>query len=363
MAYQDSYTELLKSYEYISRNFRSTRNVPIDIRFLVENIGQINEVIPKSLRYPGLIFFVKDSKVNDGTTTNLDGTKGLGSKEYGTDRITGILYCFDDNLEPIPLHDLITRFEIRLLKIDATKDDCYSKLIDKSNSSDETNSLNHLYSKIGNIVFVEPLGVAFICRYINGQPEWRYFAGSYTVSNEDQFYSIDKSLRQPNIPVLVGTDKKIITSSGDLSDEIIEANSTKECGEDKRFYNINGFIYYRFAGITIPVSNKFAVLKEIKLQKNIDKLKDLNHNWENDSNTIDLNIDKDNDTDTIFNSGFNTRNIIVDCIKEPEGDTIIDSQYANMRFPVQHKIINTNKINIISSIDVKNVTLIIRANE
>lgn len=350
MEYQDSYTELFKSFEYIPRNFRSTRNVPIDTRFLVEDIEYIDTIIPKSLRYPGLIFFVKDSNVNDGTTKNLDGTKNLGSLEYGIEKINGILYCFDNKLNPIPLHDLITRFEIRLLKIDATTNDCYQKLIDKNNA-DETNSLNHLYSKIGNIVFIEPLGIAVICRLINEQPTWQYLTGSYTVLNEEQFLSIPESLRQSNaiVNIIESNSKKIITSEGKLSNEIINADYKTDCTENNRFYNINGFIYYCIDGTIIPVSNKFLV-KTLNLQKG--------------DNQIEFTEEfADNNEATIFDSNFNTRNIIIDCIKEPEGDKIIDSQYANIRFPIQHKIIDKNKINIISSIDVKNITLIIRAYE
>ena len=348
MANQDSYTELLRSFEYIPRNFRLTRNVPIDTRFLVENINDIDTVIPESLRYPGMIFFVKNTVVNDGTTKNFDGTKNVGSTEYGIVKITGILYTFDDKLKPIPLHDIITRFEIRLLKINTATNDCYSKLIDTTSNSNQSNSLNHLFAKIGNIVFVEPLGVAFICRYINDKIEWRYFAGSYNVSNENQFKSIPESLRQPNIDVTIGNTKYIITSNHELSNEIITKNSTADCTEDKRFYNINGFIYYRFGGLTIPVSNKFDI-KTLDLQKG--------------DNEIDLLIDPDNNIATIFDSNFNTRNIIVDCIIGDQTDSYLNNLYQNYRLPLQHKIVDNNKINIISSIDVKNVTLIIRAYE
>lgn len=348
---QDSYTELLKSFEYTPRNFKLTRNVPLDTRFIVENIENIDNEIPKAVRYPGLIFFVKDSNVNDGTTQYLDGTKKLGStgSNKGIDKIFGILYIFDDKCEPIPLHDLITRFEIRLLNIDNSTDDCYGKLTDRTENTNEHNSLNHLFAKIGNIVFIEPLGIAVICRLINGQPEWRYLTGSYNVLNETQFLNIPKTLRQPNVDVTIDDKKYIITHDGYLSDEIIKTDSKANCTEDRRFYNINGFIYYHIAGITIPVSNKFLV-KTIDLQKGNNELEFT----EQLADGIDH---------TIFDSNFNTRNIIIDCIKEPEGNSIIDAQYANMRFPIQHKIISINKINIISSIDVKNVTLIIRVYE
>ncbi len=356
-AIQDSYTELLQSFNFTPRNFKVTRNIPIDTRFLVTNINNINNEIPINIRYPGMIFFVRDSNINDGTTLNINGTKKLGgiNSNKGKDKIFGTLYYFDDKLEPIPLHDSITRFEIRLLNIDNSTDTCYSKLIDKTNSSNETNSLNHLYSKIGNIVFIEPLGIAVICRLINGQPEWRYFAGSYYVTSEKQFESIPKSLIQPNTVVNLNGTTKIITSNLKLSDEILTANSAKDCTEDRRFYNVNGFIYYRFGGINIPVSNKF-VLKTIDLLKIGDNEINLLEQPEGDVGDGD----KEN---TIFDSNFNTQNIIVDCIIGNQDDTYLNNLYQNFRLPIQHKIINSNEINIISSIDVKNVTLIIRANE
>ena len=347
---QDSYIELLRSFNYTPRNFKVTRNVPIDTRFLVTDINNIDIEIPEAIRYPGLIFFVKNSNVNDGTTINIDGTKKLGSLTEGIYKINGILYIFDDNLQPIPLHDLIERFEIRLLKINDSTDTCYSKLIDETNTSNETNSLNHIFAKIGNIVFIEPLGIAVICRLINNKPTWQYLAGSYNVLNEDQFYSIDESLRQPNAVVNLNGSTKIITSNRELSDEIIKANSISDCSENNRFYNINDFIYYHIAGLIIPVSNKF-VTKTINLQKG------------DNINIIDLKIDPDNVNATIFDSNFNTRNIIVDCIIGDQGDEYLNNLYKDFRLPLQHKIIDNNTINIISSIDVKNVTLIIRANE
>ncbi len=352
---ESSYIELFKSYNLAPRNFYPTRNVPLDIRFLVEKFDELDKQIPKAIRYPGLIFFVKDVTITDGTTKNLDGTKNLGLN--GTEKIFGTLYYFDDKLEPKPLHDSIERFEIRLMKFDSSVVDCYSLLCDTSNNSNETNSLNHIFAKIGNIVFIEPLGIAFICRLINDEIVWKYFAGTYNVINDDQFYSIPENLREPNVTVHT-TDadgnpiNKIIDSNLNLSDEILTVNSTSDCSEDRRFYNINGFIYYSFGGNVIPVSNKF-VLKTISLKKG--------------SNIIDLTIDPDiglnNNLQTIFDSNFNTRNIIVDCIKNVENDEYLDLLYADKRFPIEHKIIDSNHIDIISSIDVNNVTLIIRANQ
>ena len=367
----DSYTELLKSFEYIPRNFRLTRNIPIDTRFLVENLKNIDTVIPKALRYPGLIFFVKESNINDGTTKNLDGTKHLGSTDDNTTtKIIGTLYYFDENLEPIALHDSITRFEIRLLNIDTDKYN-YSNLIDTTEESNKENSLNHIFAKIGNIVFIEPLGIAVICRLNKDNAiYWQYFAGTYNCT-EKEFESIPESLKQPNTIVnLINDDKsvtkKIITSEGELSDEIIKTESTKNCTENGRFYNINGFIYYHFGNLTIPVSNKFCTrIKSLEIGDNI----------------INLGIDPDSNNETIFDSNFYTDNIIVDCIipkssleAENYPDTICN-KYGDKRFPIEHKIIEntevdkrgnklkSNAINIISSIAIKDAILIIRAYE
>lgn len=338
---ESSYIELRKSMSYTPRNFYLTRNIPLDVRFLVESLDTLNNEIPKEIRYPGLTFFVRDSNVNDGTTKQLDGTKNLGSTEFGTEKIFGILYCFDDNLEPIPLHDLVNRFEIRLLKFDDTSDDCYKLLTDKSENSNETNSLNHIFAKIGNIVFIEPLGIAVICRLINNEIVWKYFAGTYNVKSEEQFNNIPDELKQTNITVNVDGTNKIILSDLTLSDEIITANSTSDCDQDRRFYNINGFIYYRFGGLVIPVSNKFTI-KNVSLKVG-DNIIDLSNENSGDNNSL-----------TIFDTDFNTENIIVDCILEYKNE--------KYRFPIEQKIIDSNTINIVSSIAVENVTLIIRAN-
>lgn len=374
MALEDSYKELYKRLHYTPKNFHIGRNVPIDNRFLLENLSELNSKIPLQNRYPGLVFFVKDQEINDGTTVNKTGASssiGLGpqdTKNKGHVKFTGVFYVFNDDLNtPIPMHDLVERFDIRLLNITDTTDNAYKYLCDgddnnllSSTNANDTNCLNHLYSKVGDIVFIQPLNIAVICTNNNGKPKWKYFAGTYSVTTEAQFNNIPNSLKQINGVVNVANPKatKIINSQLQLTSEILETNSPSDCTENGRFYNINGFIYYHFADITIPVSNKFVT-----------KIQSLNVG----ENRIELspnNIAGDSIQHTIFDSEFNTKNIIVDCIilnheQNPE--------YNGHRFPVENILIksgtdndfesNTTVDSIIikSSIRIDKVLLIIRA--
>ena len=357
---ESSYLELTKSFSYTPRNFQLTRNIPIDTRFLVTTLDNIDSEILPETRYPGLVFFVRDSAVNDGTSNSID-TIDLGPiNQYnkGSVRtVKGILYIFvpdaSGNLIYTPLHDLINRFEIKLLNITDTSNTAYSHLCDGdldelSNhiNANNTNCLNHLYAKLGNIVYIQPLGIAVICvnnnESITNKTKWIYFSGTYKVSSIEQFNNIPDSLKNPNTVVSVNGKNQIITSDLKLSDEVIKKSSVNDCTENNRYYNINGFIYYHIDGITIPVSNKFCIKQQ--------SLK-VGNNYIDLSGTDNINI---------FESNFNTSDIIVDCIFE--SNSINGTKYANTRFPLEHKIINSNVINIISSIDIDSVRLLIRSN-
>ncbi len=86
----------------IPYNFGVNLNIPIDPRFIISSLDNIDTEIPLNLRYNGLIFFVVDATVNDGTVETLE----------------GLLYTFEKDLtKPIPLYDTIIRFIIHQIEI------------------------------------------------------------------------------------------------------------------------------------------------------------------------------------------------------------------------------------------------------
>lgn len=316
MATSNSYRALYSAYEYQPKNFQRTRNVPIDTSFLLESLNDLDEKIPYDIRYPGLIFFVKDATIFSGTVTNGKAELTNGNLTSNGKNITGLLYVFEEDLsKPKPLHDLIQRFEIRCIK--------------ETNYNNLNSVLNNLYAKSGNIILIDNLGISVICDY---DGNWKYFSGEYIVESPNMFNSIPENLREPGITVyLTGINqKRIIDSNKQLSSEILTTTNPNLCTEDRRFYNINGYFYYRFGNTNIPISDKFVVKNNVKLN--------IGNNY--------------------ITHNFNSKYVSVYGIINEHSENI-NNDYVNYCFPLEHIYENNNIIIIKSSVIIESIDLCI----
>jgi len=166
---ETSAIENRKTEREIFNNFRISKNIPIDSRFIVNSLLTINTELPLSIRYDGLIFFVEESEINGN----------IGNHYYfGKDLTT-----------PIPLLQAIIAGivqQVTVLEIN------YGNL---------NNILNATNSVAGNIVTVKPLDITFIFDGLN----WKYFAGKYLVATDDNFISLPNNLKEPGEIVKIGT--------------------------------------------------------------------------------------------------------------------------------------------------------------
>lgn len=235
--------------QLVTESMKLNKPVPLDCRFIVSNINNLDKEIPKQYRYPGLIFFVPDTQLTVGTSSN---------------KIVGIYYCFENDLNTaVPLHDLSLRYIVH--QLDGIDD--LTTIINRLN--------NDTYSKPGNIVDLKDIGIQVI---FNGT-KWRYFNGKYILKSLDDWNKIPDDIKQPNTIVEVKPNiRKVVTSLLQLSDEIIET-SLSNLTENNRYYLVDGFLYYRLNNTSYQLTNKIFILNDFILGENInDKYNDYDEN-------------------------------------------------------------------------------------
>lgn len=310
-----------KALELITKAFKITKNIPIDYRFIVSSLNNLDTEIPLKYRYNGLTFFVVDGSVNDGTTLvgsnkKIDGQINVGPTT-GTKTLSGILYTFEEDLtKPIPLHDTVLRFIIRQLT-------GYN-----NNWTNLVSDLNHTYAKAGSIVYVQDLGISVI---FNGT-DWEYFNGIYKINELAAWNTVPAQFKVPNRIVHVGTSDKytiqIILSNKTLSNEILVVDSIPATPENWRYYLINGYLYYSIGGNVYPLGDKFKV-------------------WYNTSLVVGNNN---------FKHDFNSNLLSGYCRINNKAD---NQEYNNYEFPIEVVVVDTNTVNIKSSVPVNQCDIVL----
>lgn len=243
--------------QLVTESMKLNKPIPLDCRFIVSNLNNLDTEIPKQYRYPGLIFFVPDTQLTIGTSEN---------------KIVGVYYCFENDVNTaIPLHDLSLKYIVH--QISGIND--LNTIINRLN--------NDTYSKPGNIVDLKDIGIQVI---FDGT-DWKYFNGKYTLKSVEQWNDIPDDIKQPNTIVEIKPNiRKVVTSSLELSDEIIDAGTDVDnLTENNRYYLLNGYLYYRLNGTNYQLTTKFYILNGYTINKGINII---NHNL--NSNFVSVKI-------------------------------------------------------------------------
>lgn len=231
-----SVIENKKTTKIILNNFRVSKNIPIDERFLISSLDAIDIEIPLKRRYNGLIFFVVDSVINDGVD----------------DILSGVLYCFENDLtNPIPLHETVLRHLI------------YQVSVENENYSELDITLNKTFPKPGKTIHVKGLDVVYI--YNDTVSTWEYFSGVYKVSSDAIFDMIPNQLKSPGKLVIVDDgenpmQRKLISENLTLIDEVYVSDDIPTNPEDDHYYIVNGFVYYAIMGSIFKLSDKIFTI-------------------------------------------------------------------------------------------------------
>lgn len=204
------------SVKYFIYGFSRNSQNPLDPRFKISSLSNLNTELILEHRYGGLIFFVDDEDKP---------------------------YIFLNDLEtPISLGSLISSGDI--------------KGFDLPDYSYITSNLNTTNPTLGSIVTVFPLGVSFM---FDGS-KWKYYHGTYNVTNDAQFNSIDVTLRSEGKLIIMGGTRYIIDSNLLKSTEVIVATSIPVTPQKNRYYSINDILYYSIGGSIYRLSEKFKLI-------------------------------------------------------------------------------------------------------
>lgn len=254
----NSLTANYRNGKYLFYNFELQKNIPIDSRYIVSTLKEevFNVELPYNLRYPGLVFFVNDASVSDGTDLAIK---------------NGILYTFESDLnKPIPLYQTTLRYINFGIEFE---------IVDEviSNYDEIETRLNKTFAKVGMLCTLFPLNVTFkYCVNSIGEYYWEYFAGDYHINNEIEWYQIAHKFMKEGATVIIGKPKdvkikKIITAGGVLSEQILKYDSYEliTIFEENRFYEINGFLHYYFAGKMHKIGDKYFIRKNFNMTPNI----------------------------------------------------------------------------------------------
>ncbi len=223
-----------KSATEIVKSFKLTKNIPLDTRFIISNIDNLNTEIPVNKRYPGLKFFVIEK---------------TGDESYD-----GEYYYFSNNLTTP-----------KNLSESMESSDKYILLEGEETYADYLTKLNLLNKNIGDIVYLIDIEITVIK---TGVDTWRYNSGHYYIFGLDNWDDLDDTLKQKAIlchnyedeyeeTYFVGNDFVLISII-----ENLDNLDSPEDAQEGRFYLVEQLIYLFANGDFYPIGNKFLHLTE-----------------------------------------------------------------------------------------------------
>jgi len=182
-------------------NFKRTKNCPIDDSWLISSISNLDTEIPEAVRYPGLYFY------------------SLNERSF---------YYFETDLElPIKDNNKLSRYiEVPLA----------GGIYDYTN----LDTLLSLYMTKGQSVYISPLGLLLFYDGTN----FKYGAGEYQITDQTEWDTIPSIFRFQYARVNFQGVLKIVSETGELTDEVIHLESLQETFENARYYEYEGNLYY-----------------------------------------------------------------------------------------------------------------------
>lgn len=223
----------------ITHSFQLTKNLPLDSRFKINNINEIDEKIPNKLRYEGLIF-------------------SAGNNENENSEYDFYTFVYDKTSNKF-LPILFIEYLNRHVKL--------SIEIDKENYNNLNNILNETcYPKTGTTVYVKPLDI--IVQWTG--EFWRTIYGEIHVTDESEFDLLENNFKNKGWICLVNDVKKYILDDLTLSDPLLIFNSNTDIlneefwnnnKEFNRFFLIDQTLYYNFNGVLYSVNDQIYIKK------------------------------------------------------------------------------------------------------
>lgn len=231
-----------KQVKYIWYGFTRNSQDPLDPRFKISSLTNLNTELKLPYRYNGLIFHVKDINKMYVFLNDLNNPVDLSSYISGN-----IFFGFENT------------------------DQDYSNLLV---------NLNDTNPSLGSLVTVYPLGVTFI---YDGNA-WKYFSGIYNVVDDTILNSIPTTLKKVNAQIDMGANSFLFDATLTKNLPIIVVTVKPNTPVNDRYYSINGIIYHSYFGNWIRISDK-VFISSILLQVGNSPI---THNLNSDVITVDF---------------------------------------------------------------------------
>lgn len=303
----------------LGHNFQVTRNIPMDVRFLVKSLTSLDTEIPLNKRYNGLIFFVTENAYTHGPT----------------DTIKGKFYCFEDDLtKPVPLYNVWDRYEI--LQITGYRNGTWANLIA---------DLNLTYPKNGRCVFIWDLNIFVVYR----DGKWYYISGEYNIAKDSDWATVPDSLKVPERIVRIGsiTDRplpttavtRIIMDDLSLGLVVIPLDTIPPAGDpviqDNHYYLIDGLLYIYLDGKYYRLNDDIFVQQLSNVQPGVIQV---NHG---------------------LKSNYIVAIIRIDNGATVAGNTINPTMPRVLCIPVDCEIVNNNTVKIQNNLSFETATIMV----
>lgn len=202
-----------------------TNNIPIDIRFIVSNIENIDNEIPLNKRYPGLQFFVVNK---------------TGDEEY-----SGEYYSFQNDLQTVKkLSEVINNLKYLTLSEEETFED----YLDILNSREYQN---------GETVYLTDLHILVV----KDGSDWKYLSGEYYLSLLTSWRFIPESFKKQNVLAfsVEYNYHYLVASDLTLKKKVLVSFDYPASYNNFHYYQINGILYYYYNGL-YRVGVKFRLI-------------------------------------------------------------------------------------------------------
>lgn len=209
-----------------------TNNIPIDTRFIVSNIENIDNEIPLNKRYPGLQFFVVNK---------------TGDEEY-----SGEYYSFQNDLQTVKKSSEV----INNLK--------YLTLSEQQNFTDYLTILNSREYQNGETVYLTDLHILVV----KDGNDWKYLSGEYylsSISDKHDWNFIPTLFKKPNVLAFSVKDNYHYLVADDLTlkEKVLVSSTNPVSYTNFHYYQINGILYYYYNAL-YRVGVKF-ILRAVNL--------------------------------------------------------------------------------------------------
>jgi hypothetical protein len=197
-------------------NIRLNQQKPYDDRLQLSSLTNLAAELPLAERYAGLMFWVLDIQA---------------------------LYWFEADLTtPLPFFASVSSSVILGIEV---ADQDYTNL---------TAVLNATGPSLGSVVYVDPLGVAFVW---DGS-SWKYAWGTYTADTAAELLAIPAGLLKPSSPARVLGNPMVIDDLGGVS-SLVTVVSSLPGSLHSGYYLVNGSLYVAVGGTAYRINDKTYV--------------------------------------------------------------------------------------------------------